>query len=75
MKYRIDYNLKGLPRFWVCNSDVELSEHDALAAVLSLHAHPDPMTDMRKRATPTIDEQRADVLELGISDVRLQLLG
>lgn len=75
MKYRIDYNLRGHPRFWVCNSDVELSEHEVLAAVLSLHAHPDPVTDMRKRATPTIDEQRTAVSELGISDVRLQLLG
>ncbi|MBV4500389.1 hypothetical protein [Pseudomonas shirazensis] len=75
MKYRIDYNLKSQPRFWICESDVELQQHDALAAVLSLHTHSDPVTDMRKRATPTIDEQRVAVSDLGISDVRLQLLG
>ncbi|MFJ1573010.1 hypothetical protein ACIOAU_15725 [Pseudomonas sp. NPDC088322] len=75
MKYRIDYNMKGQPRFWVCESDVELQQDDALAVVLSLHGHSDPVADMRKSVPSTIGEQRVAVSDLGISDVRLQLLG
>lgn len=74
MKYRIDYNLKGQPRFWVYESDVELQQDDALAVVLSLHAHSDPVADMRKSKPATVGEQRVAVSDLGISDVRLQLL-
>lgn len=75
MKYRIDYNLKGQARFWVCESDVELQQDDALAVVLSLHGHSDPVADMRKSKPSTIGEQRVAVSDLGISDVRIQLLG
>ncbi|MBA1195750.1 hypothetical protein G7011_01315 [Pseudomonas plecoglossicida] len=75
MKYRIDYNLKGQARFWVCESDVELQHDDALAVVLSLHAHSDPVADMRNSKPATVGEQRVAVSDLGISDVRLQLLG
>lgn len=72
MKYRIDYNLKGLARFWICEWPTSFRQDDALAALLRLHAHKDSVTVMRVPLPTTHEELSAAVADLGISDVRVK---
>jgi len=73
MKYKIDYNLKGRARFWVCDSPTSLRQNDALAVLLRLHAHRDPVTAMRVPLPVAQEELAMAVADLGISDVRITL--
>lgn len=47
MKYRIDYNLKGHTRFWICDWPSTPNEDNVLTALLRLHA---PLTPCLRRA-------------------------
>lgn len=73
MKYRIDYNLRGQARFWVCEWPTRFRHDDALAALLRLHAHMDSVTQMRVPFPATHEELTAAVTDLGISDVRIRM--
>ncbi|WP_230382877.1 hypothetical protein, partial [Pseudomonas putida] len=73
MKYKIDYNLKGHARFWVCDSPTSFRRNDALAVLLRLHAHTDPVTAMRVPFPVAHEELARAVADLGISDVRITL--
>jgi hypothetical protein len=75
MKYRIDYNLKGHTRFWICDWPAKPSEDDVLTALLRLHAHNDALSDMRAPHCFSQDALRIAVADLGISDVRLETDG
>lgn len=72
MKYRIDYNLKGHARFWVCDSATSFGQDDALGALLRLHAPEDTLTAMRDHLPVTHENLIAAVTNLGISDVRIR---
>ncbi|MFK3815102.1 hypothetical protein ACI2KG_00580 [Pseudomonas sp. NPDC089407] len=72
MKYRIDYNLKGHARFWVCEWPSSFRQDDALTALIRLHAHADSLTAMRVPLPATHEELAAAVADLGISDVRIK---
>ncbi|WP_430491856.1 hypothetical protein [Pseudomonas fulva] len=73
MKYKIDYNLRGHVRFWVCDSPTALRQDDAFAVLLRLHAHSDPVTAMRVPLPVAHEELAMAVADLGISDVRITL--
>jgi len=74
MKYRIDYNLKGHPRFWICETADALGQVEAFGVLIQLHVQPDALAAYRPEADPSFEGRRAAVQNLGISDVRITSL-
>lgn len=72
MKYRIDYNLKGRTKFWICDWSSRPSEDNVLTALLRLHASTDALSEMRAPRRLSHDDLRIAVADLGISDVRIE---
>ncbi len=72
MKYRVDYNLKGHSRFWICDWSTSPSEDNVLTALLRLHAPADTLSEMRAPHRLSHDQLRIAVADLGISDVRIE---
>ncbi|CAB5637246.1 Uncharacterised protein [Pseudomonas putida] len=72
MKYRIDYNLKGHTRFWICDWPSTPNEDNVLTALLRLHAPADPLSEARAPCRLSHDDLRIAIADLGISDVRIE---
>ncbi|CAB5525894.1 Uncharacterised protein [Pseudomonas putida] len=72
MKYRIDYNLRGHTRFWICDWSTRPSEDNVLTALLRLHASTDALSEVRPPCRLSRNELRSAVADLGISDVRIE---
>ena len=72
MKYRIDYNLRGHTKFWICDWSSRPSEDNVLTALLRLHAPADALSEVRPPCRLSHNELRSAVADLGISDVRIE---
>lgn len=69
MKYRIEYNFRGKPGFWVCDAPQGLGQNEALIALLRLTLVEGGLT---QQLPDTPEERMALARDLGISDVRIQ---